>query len=43
MIVRAQAQECAIEQVRRAIRDARWAFIQRCTATVIPVLSLAGV
>jgi hypothetical protein len=40
MIVRGEAQEGAITQVRRAIREARWAFIERCAKLLIPVLSL---
>lgn len=40
MIERGQAVEAAIAQVRRAVRDVRWMFIERCAKTLIPVLSL---
>jgi hypothetical protein len=40
MIDRGEANEAAIAQVRRGIREARWIFIERCAKTLIPVLSL---
>ncbi len=40
MIDRGEANESAIAQVRRGIRDARWIFVERCAKTLIPVLSL---
>jgi hypothetical protein len=40
MIERGQANEAAIAQVRRAIREARWTFIERCGKLLIPILSL---
>jgi hypothetical protein len=40
MIERGQADEAAITKVRRAVRDARWTFIERCAKTLVPVLSL---
>jgi hypothetical protein len=40
MIVRGEAKEEIISQVRRAIREARWTFVERCAHVVIPILSL---
>jgi hypothetical protein len=40
MIVLGEAREEAIIQVRRAIKDARWTFFERCAKVLIPVLSL---
>jgi hypothetical protein len=40
MIHRGEADEAAIAQVRRAVRDARWTFFERCARTLIPILSL---
>ena len=40
MIERGTANETAIVQVRRAIREARWTFLERCTKVLIPILSL---
>ena len=40
MIERGEADEAAIAKVRRAVRDARWTFIERCAKTLVPVLSL---
>lgn len=40
MIYQGEADEAAITQVRRAIRDARWTFLERCAKTLIPILSL---
>jgi hypothetical protein len=36
---RGDANETAIAQVRRGIREARWTFFERCAKTLIPVLS----
>ncbi|HWB16885.1 MAG TPA: hypothetical protein VG538_10805 [Vicinamibacterales bacterium] len=41
MVHRGEANEEAIGQLRRGIRDARWTFGERMTRTVIPILSLA--
>jgi uncharacterized protein YjiS (DUF1127 family) len=40
MIDRGNANETAIAQVRRAIREARWTFVERCAKILIPILSL---
>jgi hypothetical protein len=40
MIARGEANEAAITQVHRAIREARWTFIERCAKVLIPILSL---
>lgn len=40
MIERGNANETAIAQVRRSIREARWTFLERCTKVLIPTLSL---
>jgi hypothetical protein len=40
MVVEGEAREEIIIQVRRAIREARWTFIERCAKLVIPILSL---
>jgi hypothetical protein len=40
MIVRGEAHEDVITRVRRAIREARWTFIERCAKIAIPILSL---
>ena len=40
MIAHGEVDEAAITQVRRAVRDARWAFLERCAKTLIPILSL---
>ena len=40
MIVSGEVNKTAITQVRRAIREARWAFIERCAKVLIPILSL---
>jgi hypothetical protein len=40
MIVRGEANEAAITHIRRAIREARWIFMERCAKILIPILSL---
>jgi len=40
MIDRGEANEVAIAQVRRGIREARWTFFERCAKVLIPILSL---
>jgi hypothetical protein len=35
-----EADEVAIRRMRRAVREARWTFLERCAKTLIPVLSL---
>jgi len=40
MIVRGEADEAAIAQVRRAVREARWTLAERLAKVLIPVLSL---
>src|SRR6266508_488403 len=40
MIERGEVNEPAIAEVRRAIREARWTFVDRCARLSIPVLSL---
>jgi hypothetical protein len=40
LVRRGDADEEGIKKVRRAIRDARWTFLERCAKTLIPVLSL---
>lgn len=40
IVHRGEVDEKALFQVRRGIRDARWTLIERCSKTLIPVLSL---
>jgi hypothetical protein len=40
MISRGEADEAAIARVRRAVREARWIFVERSARLLIPVLSL---
>jgi hypothetical protein len=40
MISRGEVNEAAIAQVRRTVREARWNFVDRCSKTLVPVLSL---
>jgi hypothetical protein len=42
MIARGEADEAAIAQVRRAVREARWTFVERCAKLLIliPILGL---
>ena len=40
MIAQGEADDAAIARVRRAVRDARWTFLERCAKTLIPILSL---
>jgi hypothetical protein len=40
IIVRGEAREDVISQVRRAIGEARWTFIERCAKLTVPILSL---
>lgn len=40
MIARGEADEAAIAQARRAVREARWTFVEQCAKLLIPILSL---
>lgn len=40
LIVKGEADVKAIAHVRRAVREARWVFAERCAKILIPVLSL---
>jgi hypothetical protein len=40
MIARGEADEAAIAQVRRAVREARWNFAERCVKVLIPIVSV---
>jgi hypothetical protein len=40
MIHRGEADEDAIAHVRRRVREARWTFVERCSQTLVPTLSL---
>ena len=40
MIDRGEANEVAIAQLRRGIREVRWTLLERCAKVLIPILSL---